>query len=98
MVPGGWPASTMLVNLLGSLAIGVLSVVFAARAGVSEVGRVFWMVGVLGGFTTYSTFAIETVFLAEAAQLPRAIAYAVLTLVGCIGAAWVGRSLAGQWY
>jgi CrcB protein len=98
MVPGGWPLSTMAVNLIGCLAIGVLSVVLAARETAPEVSRLFWMVGVLGGFTTYSTFAIETVFVAESGQLARAVGYAVVTLAGCVGAAWLGRSIAGHWY
>jgi CrcB protein len=98
MVPGGWPLSTMAVNLLGSLAIGVLSVVLAARDTATDVSRLFWMVGVLGGFTTYSTFALETVFVAESGQLARAAGYAVITLAGCVGAAWLGRSIAGHWY
>jgi CrcB protein len=98
MVPGGWPLSTMAVNLLGSLAIGVLSVVLAARDTATDFPRLFWMVGVLGGFTTYSTFALETVFVAESGQLARAVGYAFITLAGCIGAAWFGRSIAGHWY
>ena len=98
MVPGSWPLSTMMVNLLGSLAIGVLSVVLAARDSATELPRLFWMVGVLGGFTTYSTFALETVYVAESGQFARAAGYAFVTLAGCIGAAWLGRSMAGQWY
>jgi CrcB protein len=98
MVPGGWPLSTMTVNLLGSFAIGLLSVVLAARQPASEVARLFWMVGVLGGFTTYSTFAIETVWLGESGQLLRAAAYAAVTLLGCVSAAWLGRTLAGHWF
>lgn len=98
MVPGSWPLSTMTVNVLGSLAIGVLSVVLAARDTATDVSRLFWMVGVLGGFTTYSTFALETVFVAESGQLARAAGYAFVTLAGCIGAAWLGRSIAGHWY
>lgn len=98
MVPGSWPLSTMSVNVLGSLAIGVLSVVLAARDTATDASRLFWMVGVLGGFTTYSTFALETVFVAESGQLARAAGYAFVTLAGCIGAAWLGRSIAGHWY
>lgn len=98
IVPGGWPLSTMAVNVIGCLAIGALSVVLAARETAGDVSRLFWMVGVLGGFTTYSTFAIETLFVAESGQLARAVGYAVATLVGCIGAAWLGRSIAGHWY
>jgi CrcB protein len=98
MVPGGWPLSTMAVNVLGCLAIGVLSVVLAARDTATDVSRLFWMVGVLGGFTTYSTFALETVFVAQSGQLARAAGYAFATLAGCIGAAWLGRWIAGHWY
>jgi CrcB protein len=98
MVPGSWPLSTMGVNVLGSFTIGLLSVVLAARQPASETARVFWMVGVLGGFTTYSTFAIETVWLGESGHLLRASIYALVTLIGCVGAAWVGRTLAGHWF
>ncbi len=98
VVSGGWPASTLAVNLLGSFAIGLLSVLLATRQPAAESARLFWMVGVLGGFTTYSTFAIEAVWLGESGQLLRASAYAALTLTGCIGAAWLGRTLAGEWF
>ncbi len=98
MVPGSWPLGTMGVNVLGSFAIGLLSVVLAARQPVPETARLFWMVGVLGGFTTYSTFAIETVWLGESGHLLRASAYALVTLAGCVGAAWLGRALAGHWF
>lgn len=98
MVPGGWPLGTMAVNLLGSFAIGLLSVALAARQPASETVRLFWMVGVLGGFTTFSTFALETIWLGESSQLLRAAAYVLVTLVGCIGGAWLGRVFAGHWF
>jgi fluoride exporter len=92
-VPGGWPTATMTVNLLGSFAIGLLSVGLSARAGGAETARLFWMTGVLGGFTTYSAFALETVTLAGAGEAMRAAAYVVVTVLVCLVAAFAGRAL-----
>ena len=92
-VPGGWPTATMTVNLLGSFAIGLLSVGLAARAGGAETARLFWMTGVLGGFTTYSAFALETVTLAGAGEAMRAAAYVAVTVLVCLVAAFAGRAL-----
>lgn len=92
-VPGGWPTATMTVNLLGSFAIGLLSVELSARAGGAETARLFWMTGVLGGFTTYSAFALETVTLAGAGEAMRAAAYVVVTVLVCLVAAFAGRAL-----
>lgn len=94
-VPGAWPLATMGVNLVGSLLIGGLSVLFAARLqGASlEAARAFWMTGVLGGFTTYSAFALEAVVLAGEGALARSVLYVLVTVAGCIAAALVGRAL-----
>ncbi len=92
-VPGGWPTATMTVNLLGSFAIGLLSVVLSARAGGAETARLFWLTGVLGGFTTYSAFALETVTLAGAGEAMRAAAYVAVTVLACLVAAFAGRAL-----
>ena len=54
---------TLTVNLLGSFAIGLLYMYVAARGASADNARLFWMTGVLGGFTTYSAFALETVLL-----------------------------------
>lgn len=98
-VPGGWPIATMSVNVIGSFVIGALSVWLTARAATdggaatSEAMRVFWMTGVLGGFTTYSAFALETVGLAAEGSPWRAAAYVGSTVVLCVAAAWAGRAL-----
>jgi CrcB protein len=83
----------MTVNLLGSFAISLLSVGLSARAGGAETARLFWMTGVLGGFTTYSAFALETVTLAGAGEAMRAAAYVVVTVLVCLVAAFAGRAL-----
>ncbi|NNC54438.1 MAG: CrcB family protein, partial [Pseudomonadales bacterium] len=64
----GLPLGTLLVNLLGSFLIGALLVVFADKGG-SEALRAGVVVGLLGGFTTFSAFSLETVQLLERGQV-----------------------------
>lgn len=99
-VPGGWPLATMTVNVAGSFAIGWMSAWLASRiaaGGVATQGvealRLFWMTGVLGGFTTYSAFALETVTLGSGGDMLRASAYVAATVVLCLAAALAGRAL-----
>jgi CrcB protein len=75
------------VNLIGSFAIGLIYMYVAARGASADNARLFWMTGVLGGFTTYSAFALETVLLGFSWT---AVAYVLTTLVGCIVAALLG--------
>jgi CrcB protein len=89
VTPGGFPVPTLTVNLLGSFAIGLLYIWLATRAGVgADHARLFWMTGVLGGFTTYSAFALESTLLGFSTA---GVAYVLLTVAGCIGGAWLGR-------
>jgi CrcB protein len=99
-VPGGWPLATMLVNVTGSFAIGWLAALLTARAAAGgaavqgvEALRLFWMTGVLGGFTTYSAFALETVNLASTGEALRAVLYVIATVALCLLAAFAGRAL-----
>ena len=89
--PGGFPVPTLTVNLLGSFAIGLLYIWVTNRSGGAEPARLFWMTGILGGFTTYSAFALESTLLGFSAV---GIAYLLTTVVGCFGAAWLGRLIA----
>jgi CrcB protein len=87
--PGGFPVPTLTVNLVGSFAIGLLYMWISTRGGVrADDARLFWMTGVLGGFTTYSAFALESTLLGFSAA---GVAYVAITVVGCIGLAWLGR-------
>jgi CrcB protein len=79
------------VNLVGSFAIGLLYIWVSARAGNVDAARLFWMTGILGGFTTYSAFALESTLLGFSAS---GIAYLLTTIVGCFIAAWLGRLIA----
>lgn len=89
MTPGGFPVPTLTVNLIGSFAIGLLYKWFTARTGLGNDGaRLFWLTGVLGGYTTYSAFALESTLLGFSAT---GIVYVLVTTVGCISLAWLGK-------
>jgi CrcB protein len=89
--PGAFPVPTITVNLLGSFAIGLFYIWIVARSGGSDAPRLFWMTGVLGGFTTYSAFALESTLLGFSGP---GLLYLFVTVVGCFGAAWAGRLIA----
>ena len=90
-VPGGFPVPTLTVNLLGSFAIGLLYVLLVLRSGLpADSARLFWITGVLGGFTTYSAFALESTLLGLSWT---GLAYVLLTTIGCISLAWLGKVL-----
>lgn len=94
--PGALPLATMGVNVAGCFLIGVLSVLLgrsAQGAFVVESWRVFWLTGVLGGFTTWSAFALESVLLTSEGASMKALAYVLLTVFGCLLAAAAGRSV-----
>ena len=88
--PGGWPWSTLLVNLVGCLLIGVLLAVLLARFPHSPWLRPFLAVGVLGGFTTYSTFAVDIVRLTGSGHPALAVAYVLASVLGGVLAVVVG--------
>ena len=85
-----FPFGTLTVNVLGSLAIGILYVVFNERVEVSPYWRALLMVGVLGAFTTFSTFSMETLELLEKGDVIKAIINVLLNVFLCISAAWLG--------
>ena len=85
----GWPWGTFIVNVLGSLVIGLLAGWWTGR-GQPPLPRALLMVGVMGGFTTYSSFALETVHLWNAGAATRALAYVLATTLTCVLAAAAG--------
>ena len=88
--PAGWPMPTFAVNLLGSFAIGLLYMYVVARGDSADNARLFWMTGVLGGFTTYSAFALETALLGFSLN---GAAYLAATVVGCLLGAIAGLKI-----
>ena len=92
--PGGWPWSTLLVNLVGAFVLAVmLEVLGRLRRGHVPL-RLVLGTGLMGGFTTYSAFAVETVDLLRAGQLALALLYLVLSLAGGLFMALFGFWLA----
>jgi CrcB protein len=88
---GAFPWATLLVNLTGCLLIGVLLAAVLPRPGVHPLARPFLTVGVLGGYTTYSTFAVDTVQLW--ARPAVAVLYVAVSVVGCLAAVVAGLRL-----
>ncbi len=91
----GWPWATVAVNVVASLLLGVVAGWAHWRHAAHWV-RPLVMSGVLGGFSTYSAFAVDTVSLAAAGSGGLAAAYVVVTMLACIGAAAVGTVVAGR--
>jgi CrcB protein len=84
---GGFPIGTLTVNVLGCLLIGLLGGLADQRQLLDAGQRLFLMVGVLGGFTTFSSFALETLGLAQDGELWRAALNILLQiLLGCSAA------------
>jgi fluoride exporter len=80
--PGSWPWATLIVNVVGCLAIGVA----ARRLGRHTRAWAFTVTGVLGGFTTFSAFAVELNDLAESGRLPVAVAYGAFSIADGVAA------------
>ena len=87
------PFGTLMVNLLGSLLIGMLFAYFHLNTSLSPHLKTFMITGILGALTTYSTFAIESFFLLEAGNYTHAFINMVLNLFGTILLAGIGYVL-----
>ena len=83
-----FPYGTLLCNLGGSMAIGWLAVSLE-----HESAQAFWMIGVLGGFTTFSSFSLQTLRLIEQDALGLAALYAALSFGLCLAGVAVGVAL-----
>ena len=88
----GFPWGTLFVNLAGGLLIGLLAGWFA-RSGASNEMRLFLAVGVLGGFTTFSAFSLETWLMLERGQPGLAASYVVASVVGSVLLLFAGLRL-----
>ncbi len=89
---GIFPLGTLVVNVSGCFLIGLLGGLVEARQLFGPDLRVFLLIGVLGGFTTFSSFAYETLALSRDAEVLRALLNIAAQVVLCLGAAWLGYS------
>jgi len=89
-----FPYGTLVVNVTGSLAIGFLAGLADSRSLFSSEARLFVFIGLLGGFTTFSSLTIETFSLARSAQLLAAAMNVTLQIFLGLVAVWLGNLLA----
>ncbi|MFN3664230.1 fluoride efflux transporter CrcB [Yoonia sp.] len=87
-----FPVGTLVVNVLGSFAIGLVWILLAARGLQNWIP--FVMMGVLGGFTTFSTFSLDTIRLVEAGRIMAASGYVLASVILSIAACGLGLWLA----
>lgn len=89
-----FPWGTLAVNLTGAFLIGVIAQLLLLRQDDSPEWRLLLVVGVLGGYTTFSSYALEIVTLLRSDQMMRAMGYVLASNVLGVGLCWLGVSLA----
>lgn len=89
----GFPVGTVLVNILGCLAVGILIIPLAGKGAEREHWRLGLLIGFLGGFTTFSTFGRETVELSQDGNQTAAIGNVLLSVGLGLFAVWVGTRI-----
>ena len=87
---GSFPWGTLLVNFIGSFCIGMVFQM-TLKWNVDERVAGMVMLGILGGFTTFSTFSLETLRFLEGGNIAFALLNILLSVVACVFAAWLGR-------
>ncbi len=93
------PWATLVANVSGSLLIGLIAAVTGpdGRLLVAPEWRLFWMIGICGGYTTFSSFSLQTLTLAQGGEWPRALLYIGLSVILCLVAVWLGYMI-GAWF
>ena len=96
LVPfSAFPYGTLVVNLLGCLAIGLLAGLAESRQVIGPELRIFLFLGLLGGFTTFSTFAWEGVELIHHGEFAKVLASVMIHVLVGFSAVWFGHALTG---
>ena len=91
-----FPYGTLAVNVLGSLLMGFLTVMLINRFHVSDEIRFGVLAGFLGSFTTFSAFAMDTLYLMESGAMLKSIGYVLITVLFCVFGVWAGLVTAKQ--
>ena len=97
-LPDTFPYATLGVNVLGSAFIGFFAALTATEGRLMAPAnvRLFVMPGICGGFTTFSTFSLETVNLARGGQSGKALANVLLSVLCCLAGTWLGHLVATE--
>lgn len=95
----GFPWATLLINVVGSFVIGLVAAGTATRGWAMPPLdlRAFVMVGLCGGFTTFSSFSLQTLELLQAGRQGAALAYTGTSMAVCLLAVWAGSNLGRAW-
>ena len=93
-IKSSFPILTLITNLLGAFIIGVVVGLFEKQYLSSQI-HLFLKTGLCGGFTTFSTFSLETLTLLENDMIFIAIVYALISFVGCIMGVYLGKMIVG---
>jgi CrcB protein len=86
----GFPYGTLFVNVTGSFLMGFLYMLLTSRMEVAVPWRAFFLVGLLGAFTTFSTFSMDTLQLLEKDMWLKAVLNVLSNVIVCLAAAWAG--------
>jgi len=89
----GFPYGTLIVNVVGSFAMGLLAGYFAFRPGVDQHTRLFLTTGILGGFTTFSAFSLDAALLVERHSYGAAAGYMAGTVAASVAALFLGLAM-----
>ena len=89
-----WPYATFVINLSGSFVIGLLAELYRLQLLTSAQWRLALLTGLLGGYTTFSAYSLETLSLLRAGEWFAAFGYAVGSVLGGLCCAWLGMRLA----
>lgn len=92
----GFPYGTLTVNIVGSLVMGLMASVFALKVDPGQSWRLFLATGVLGGFTTFSTFSLDTAVLYERGEIGTAAVYVLASVAVSVAALFLGLFVVRQ--
>ena len=90
---GNFPLMTFLTNFAGAVIIGMIVALAAERTAMTPNTVLFFETGFCGGFTTFSTFSLETMKLIEERHLATAAVYAAGSLIFCVAGVWLGQQI-----
>ena len=96
LVGTAFPYATLFENVSGSLVMGLLAAYFAFKGDASQHWRLFFTTGILGGYTTFSAFSLDTALLYERGELGVALVYVLLSVALSIGGLFAGLALVRQ--